>query len=339
MADSQGDSRTPSTTIPSDLLAVLAILVITDLSLIAPVVRDTPLRVVTGFVVLLFLPGYTLVSVLFPEGTRPTKLDADAESRNEADQQRGIDAIERVTFAIAFSLVLVMAIALGLDTVGIPIGLESTLVVINGLVVALTGFAAYRRRQLPPDDQFRPAFDGVIDGMLAEVREFTRLDRVLAIAFVVLLVSVGAGAAYTVVVPSEEERYTELYLLSENKDGNLTAADYPTEFTVNESEALTVGVENHEFKRTNYTLIVELQNVSRRSADASVNSKRELHRSSIEIEHDEQWQRRHVITTHEPRQNLRLQFLLYRGAPPTDPTRENAYRHAHLWITSSVEQQ
>jgi len=31
-------------------------------------------------------------------------------------------------------------------------------------------------------------------------------------------------------------------------------------------------------------------------------------------------------------ENLRVQYLLYRGDPPAEPTQENAYRSLHLWV-------
>ncbi|PSQ62019.1 MAG: hypothetical protein BRD21_07705 [Halobacteriales archaeon SW_8_66_22] len=318
--------------VDTDLLAVLAFLLLTDISLLAPVIRETPLRIVTGFVVLLFLPGYALVSLMFPEAGRGL---TDKETTGVDDSRRGIDGLERLIFSIALSLVIVMAVALGLHTAGIPIRLESTLLALNVLTVVITAGAIIRRNRIPKADRFQPALTDIGAELKAEIQMLDRVDRVLSVVFVVLLVFVAAGTAYTVAVPSEDEKHTELYLLTEDRDGNLTATDYPTNFTVGEGQSFTVGVTNHEFETVNYTVVVVLQNVTRRSASTSVRSERELHRFSTSLEHEGVWRKQHTIVPRQAGTNLRLQYLLYRGAPPEQPSRQNAYRHVHLWINAT----
>lgn len=337
MADSRDRTSNSPIEFPGDLAAVLVVLALTDLSLLAPIIRETPLRIVTGFVVLLFLPGYALVSFIFPESEDGGEPDADPTTEaTDEPPRRGVDGIERVVLAIALSLVIVMGTALGLHTAGVPIGLESTLAVLNVVILAVTAGAAYRRQQIPIDDRFRPDLGGVARELRAEARDFDRTDRILTILFIVTLVFAGAGAAYTAVSPSEDESFTEFYLLAEDADGKLTASEYPTDFTVGESESLTVGVENHEFERVNYTIVVQLENTSRRNADAEVVSQRELHRFTTTLGHDERWRNPHEITTQRAGRNLRLQYLLYRGEPPRNPSQRNAYRHVHLWINSTA---
>lgn len=333
MSDSGDRTAFLHPAVASDLLAVLVVLFITDLTLIAPVIRETPLRIITGFLVLLFLPGYALVSLMFPEAGGP---GAETETEDEDNEsRRSIDGIERIVLSVALSLVIVMAVALGLNTANIPIRLESTLLVLNVLVIVITIGAAIRRNRVPAAERFSPAIFPVVNDIRAELAEFDRIDRALSIAFVVLILFVAAGAAYTVAVPSEDEKYTELYLLTENSDGNLTGTDYPTNFTVGEGQSLVVGVTNHEFEPVTYTVVVELQNVSHRSADASVRSERELHRFSPTLDHNEVWRKQHTIVPRQSGSNLRLQYLLYRGPPPQQPSQANAYRHVHLWINAS----
>jgi len=332
MADARNSDFLARIGIPADLGGVLLLLVIADVTLLAPVIRQLPVRIVTGFLVLLFLPGYVLTAVLFPERGGPT---ADAGELIGGSSRRGIDGIERVVLSVALSLVLVMATALALDVSGVGISLASTLVVVNALVVVLTAGATIRRRRVPPAQRYRPEFGAWRAGLRAELATFDRLDRGLSVLLVVLLVVVVAGAAYTIAVPSEDDRRTELYLLAEGPDGNLTASEYPTNFSVGESTPLVVGVTNQEHRTVGYTVVVEFQNTTRRSQDARVRSARELHRFERRLEHGETWQQRHTIRPTQPGTNLRLQYLLYRDGVPENPSRATAYRRVHLWINVS----
>jgi len=329
MADFRRYLPGPLARLPADLIAVLVILLITDLSLLAPLIRQLPFQIVTGFIVLLFLPGYVLTTVLFPEGGGPHVETTDESSR------RGIDGIERVVLSIAFSLILVMATVLGLDVSGIGITLTTTLVTLNVIIVILTAGATIRRHRVPPEHQFQPALGDWVQGLHTGISDFDRVDRLLSMLFIGLILFAVAGTLYTAAVPGDDEQYTEFYLLSEGPNGELGATEYPTEFTVDESRELVVSVENHEFESVEYTVVVELQNVTRRSPNATIRSEQELHRFQAQIAADESWQKRHAITVENPGTNLRLQYLLYRGEVPSDPTRENAYDHLHLWINSS----
>lgn len=318
--------------LPADLAAVLLGLVLTDISLLTPIVRELPFRIVTGFGILLFLPGYVLTALIFPEGGGAT---ASNSALAPESSRRGIDGIERTILSIALSLVIVMATALGLDVAGIGITLKTTLVALNVIIVALTVGATIRRFRVPSKQQYQPAIGGWLRGLRADITNLDGVDRVLSALLLGLILFAVVGTVYTAAVPSNEERFTEFYLLAEGPDGELGATEYPTDFTVGESRELVVGLDNHEAKPITYTVVVELQNVTRRSPDATVLSERELHRFQTRIQAGESWQKRHVITPQRTGTNLRLQYLLYRGDVPTEPTRETAYRRLHLWINVS----
>ena len=61
----------PVRRLPADLAAVVAVVVLSDLAALLPVVRETPLRVVFGLPLVLFVPGYAFVAALFPEAGEP----------------------------------------------------------------------------------------------------------------------------------------------------------------------------------------------------------------------------------------------------------------------------
>ncbi len=76
--------------LPADLAAVFVLVLVTNLAVLLPVVRQTPLRIVFGLPFVLFLPGYAFIAALFPEaGSGP---DADADEGTGAAGTDGADA-------------------------------------------------------------------------------------------------------------------------------------------------------------------------------------------------------------------------------------------------------
>ena len=63
----------PVRTLPADLAAVLALVLLTNAAVLAPLIRETPLRIPLGLAFVLFVPGYAFIAALFPEaGESPT---------------------------------------------------------------------------------------------------------------------------------------------------------------------------------------------------------------------------------------------------------------------------
>lgn len=64
---------------------------------------------------------------------------------------------------------------------------------------------------------------------------------------------------------------------------------------------------------------------------------RDLRRFQVEQAHNETWHRSRTVTSTMIGERLRLQYLLYRGEPPADPSGETVYRELHLWVNVSTE--
>lgn len=84
----------PLRRLPADLAAVVAVVLLTNVVVLAPVLRETPLRVVLGLPFVLFVPGYAFVAALFPEagtGTSPAvgRAGDDAGARSPSDSGSG----------------------------------------------------------------------------------------------------------------------------------------------------------------------------------------------------------------------------------------------------------
>lgn len=336
--------------LPADLAAVVGLVVLTDLSVLLPVVKETPLRIVFGLAFVLFLPGYAFIAALFPEeGEGPTDSHPDTEpddgeggdgpegsAAGRFSRDGGIDGIERVALSFGLSIAIVPLIGLVLNFTPWGIRLVPIILSVSAFTLVATGVAAVRRWELPEEERFSvPYREWYAAGRTELLEPETQTDAALNVLLVVSILLAVGSVGYAVAVPKQGESFTEFYLLTHNETGDLVAADYPTNFTVGESKPIVVGIGNQEHEAVAYTVVVELQNVTLANNSSTVHRQAELRRFDTRVAHNETWMTNYSITPTFAGQELRLAFLLYRGDPPAEPTIDNAYRELHLWVNVS----
>ena len=329
----------PLRLVPADLLATVVFVVAVNLVVFVPVLNETPLRVPLGLVFVLFIPGYALIAALFPEQGESPTVEDDAELGAEgwlAGRQRsGIDGIERVALSFGLSIAVVPLIGLALNFTPWGIRLAPIMVATSVFVLVMAAVATYRRWQLPAEERFAVPYRGWYERACAEVFEpDDRLDAALNVALALsMLLAVGA-LGFVVMFPPTGEQFSALYLLTEDDDGELVAANYPTEFVVGESQPIVVGVDNNEHSVENYTLVIQVQREEFVDNESVILEIEELQRQEFTLAHDETWMETVDIALELIGEDLRLQFLLYMdGEVPDQPRADTAYRDAHLWIT------
>ena len=118
-------SNTDSTT-PKDLVFVIAYVVVSVIIITVPPLNSSILRALVGFPFVLFLPGYTLLAVLFPKN-------------NE------LDGIERIALSIGLSICVVVFIGLGLNFTPWGIRLGPIIMALSAFMLIMTALAAVRR--------------------------------------------------------------------------------------------------------------------------------------------------------------------------------------------------
>jgi len=111
--------------IPSDLLAAVIVALATLIFTLTPL-SDFPVRIPLGLVMVLFVPGYTLIAALFPK---------------KAD----LEGIERTALSFGLSIAVVPLIGLGLNYTPWGIRLKPILFSISAFTLAFTAISAYRR--------------------------------------------------------------------------------------------------------------------------------------------------------------------------------------------------
>lgn len=320
--------------IPVDLILVALVTLGTVAVALTPALSGSPLQVALGLVFVFLAPGYAFVSLLFPERAAPPDAGLEAVRARTGDDTT-VSGTERAVLALGLSVVIVPLVGLVMNFTSWGIAPTPILVSLAAVTLVLTVGAAVRRLRRPADRRF-----GVdVLGWLARGRNWirqppSRTESALNLVLVVGLVLATSGIVYAVAMPKPGERFSEFYLLTEDEEtGELVADGYPTELTRGEQATLVVGVTNQEHRTTEYTVVVELQ---RLRPDGTVVEVSQLHQFSTTLEHNESWQQRHTVDSTIVGERLRLAYLLYRGAPPSDPTFDNAYRSVHVWVNGSA---
>lgn len=278
-----------------------------------------PLRFVLGILLALFLPGYQLVSILFPEAP--------------SDDDPGKTLLGRSVLAIALSVVIVPLVAISLQYSGVGIRRIPVAVALAGVTALLGAGAAARRYRLPPTQRF------VLDTEFPDPRSMTRwlggadrITRVLTGLLIISLLTATAGAAYYAVDPGGEKATTEFYLLSQNRTGDYVASGYPSELTSDEPQTIGVGIANHEGHTTEYTVVVSVQRMTERSRAATVVERHNLSRFNQTLQNEEEILVPVSISVPIKGQNLRLHFALYNQTIATG----SPYRETYLWVNATA---
>ncbi len=120
--------------------------------------------------------------------------------------------------------------------------------------------------------------------------------------------------AFLVVNPPHAEKFTEFYLLGHG--GN--ADNYPTTITLGDSDSVTVGVVNHEYRDMAYDLVVVLD-------DGTYKVK--LYTQKIPLADNGTYQGTVTIKPNMNGTHMKLDFLLYANGDLTVP-----YRECYLYI-------
>ncbi|MBK5191535.1 MAG: DUF1616 domain-containing protein [Methanosarcinales archaeon] len=262
---------------PTDLALVMLLTLLCIPFVLIPPLNETPIRIILGLPLVLFLPGYSLIAALFP-------------------RKDDLDGIERIALSFGLSIAVVPLLGLALNYTPFGIRLSPVLIVLSVFTIALAVVACVRRSRIPEEERFMVDFEMAFGTVKESFKvENTRIDRLLSVILIVAIVLAISMVIYVIVTPKEGEKFTEFYILG--PDGN--ASDYPTELSVGEEGAVIIGVVNHEYAVVTYQLEVRLDG-------AVIGGER------IALEHNETWE--HPFTFRETKtgEDQKLEFLLFK---------------------------
>jgi uncharacterized membrane protein len=232
--------------VPADLVLVVLWLAAASLAIFQPVPEILPLRIVLALPVMLVIPGYCVIAALFPK-------DGD------------LNLIERFALSFGLSIAIVPLIGLGLNFTPWGIRLEPVMIAVTLFTLVMVLVAYYTRSALPYDEQFRIHFFSAAAAIREEIvpAKQGRFDRILGVVLALAILVTLATAIYVIAVPLEGERFTEFFILGNNR----TAENYPNAIVLGQGYPMFVGVGNHEHRNTRYTietwlLLTEFDNVT-----------------------------------------------------------------------------
>jgi uncharacterized membrane protein len=281
--------------IPSDLLIVMGLVLLTDIFVLTPGLSESMLRNLLGLPLVLFLPGYALIAALFP-----AKSD--------------LDGIERTALSFGLSIAVVPLIGLGLNYTPWGIRLLPILISLSVFTFFMCGLAYLRRTTLLETEAFEVPFKETALSFKAEIlkKPDSKLDKALTIFLILSILLSVATLIFVVITPKEGERFTEFYILG--PDGK--ADNYSTKYVLGESSTIIVGIVNHEYVPVNYTMEIRLEN---RSLPENL--------QKITLANNETWEKPVAITPPFEGKNMKLEFLLFKESNMSAP-----YRDLNLWI-------
>jgi len=244
-------------------------------------------RMALAILFLLFFPGYVLIAALFP-------------------RRDSLDAIERVALSFGLSIAIVSLIGLALDHTSWGIRLNPVVVSTVGFVLITSLAAMYRRQSLPQEARFSIG----IHISLPQVHQASKLDRFLAILFVLSILATLGALVYVVVAPKAGERFTEFYVLGSEE----IAEKYPEHLVVGQQGEVTLGIVNREQEDMSYLIEVRIDDEEGQET------------GPIILARDEKWEGKVTFVATRAGEAQRVEFRLYKG-DESEP-----YLDLHLWL-------
>ena len=254
-----------------DLL--VAILISVALVILA-IVGEGPVRIALGLIFVLFIPGYTLVTALFPK-------------------RDSLGAIERTALSFGISIAVVSLIAFIMNYTPWGIGLYPIMIPLLIFIVVTAGVAWFRRQRLPPEQRFEPRFHL---GLLRFWRFPNRLDRVLSGVLIVAILAVIGMLVFVAQSPRVEEKFTEFYILdSEGKTEN-----YPDVVISGEETQVTIGIVNREQEVTDYIIKIYIKEQKIEEV------------GTITLAHEQKWEQLVSFVPTKVGEDQEVEFMLYK---------------------------
>ena len=116
-------------------LVILLTLLCIPFILIPPLNEISPIRIILGLPLVLFLPGHSLIAALFP-------------------RKGDLDGIERIALSFGLSIAITPLLGLALNYTPFGIRLLPVLIVLSVFTISLAMGAYARRSKIPEEDRF-----------------------------------------------------------------------------------------------------------------------------------------------------------------------------------------
>jgi uncharacterized membrane protein len=292
---------------------------------------ENPVRLILGVPFMLFIPGYVLVSALFPF----------------IKQQGNVSLSERIGLSLVASVAIVPLLGLALNYSPLGIRLQPMLLLVSVFIFGVGSVALYRWYVTSPDKRFILTFNGSLPIFR------NKFDKIITMVLGIFIVTAIVLTVYVIVVPKVGEKFTEFYVL----DSNGSAYQYPQNLSIGENVSVILGISNHEYQDITYTVQAWLVNqttfydTSEQKNETIINHMWLMYENRVKLNHTSvdldpqgpQWENTTTFSVNH-KGFFKLVFLLF--TTPTghyvldedyreraDELIKGAYRELHLWVT------
>lgn len=309
---------------PFDLVAAVGWTLAVGATLVSARAAAIPVRPLLAVVFVLFVPGYVLVSALFPRGQR-------ARRGQEENATRVLTASERIvlSFATSLAVVILVGFALGVGGRLDAVSLYVSLAAITGL-----GTVGGLRRRRTVDPQERIDLGTTVSRVYRQLFAATTRGELVVNTLVVgtvLVAIVGVGVGVSLPAEGDDEGFTEFYLVPGETDGSLDPSDYADAIVFENETGVTAVIHNREDGRETYTVVALLQETAG-PGNHTVVREAQLYSERVTLGADESTRLSHRIEPVFSGGELRLAYLLYADDAVEEPSVSTAYRELHLWV-------
>lgn len=268
-----------------DFLVVLLLCLLAILFVLVPPFNHTPLRIIFALPLLLFLPGYVLITAMFP-------------------RKGELTGIERFTLSVGLSIAIFVFDGFAVSVTEWRFTPASIVISLVDITLIFSLLAFIRRARVALDERyfFGPSVISEFIESLKVKEKPTDIEKALIAALVASII-IASGMLVFAKLTFEEERFSSVYILGEGGK----AENYPSELYIVEDNPVIVGVENFEHEPVDYTLQVEM-------------GKYLLYEKQISLDHQEKWEEKINLTPRHVGRDLKLEFSLYKD-DSTNPYR------------------
>ncbi|MFQ5872305.1 MAG: DUF1616 domain-containing protein [Dehalococcoidia bacterium] len=257
-----------------DLIAIVALTL-----LLQPLIYGVPLepvRIALGLLLVLFFPGYVLISALYP-------------------RREQLEGVNRIALGLGLSLALVPLLGLILNFTPWGIRLTPIVLTLSLWTLVLAAVAWLQRRRVMPQERFEIRWAPVA----AWIRKPRRpVDLIVGLSLTLAVLAVIGAVAWRIQLPTPGESFTEFYV--SGAQGMLQ--DYPTTLQVGEAQDYNVGIVNQERETVTYTIRAVL-------GDTQVGSI-----ASLTLNDRDGWEGKISVTPTTAGDQQKLELRLYRDA-------------------------
>jgi uncharacterized membrane protein len=240
-----------------------------------------------GLPFVLFFPGYTLIAALFP-------------ARDD------LDGIERVALSFGLSIAVVPLLGLILNCTPWGIKLYPMLLSISVFTIVLSVVTIYRRNKLSFEERFAVS----LSVKTIKWGRLSRLDQILSVALVGVIIFAVGSLYYASTAPEVGEKFTEFYILGPGGK----AEGYPRVMETGEEKEVILGTVNHEYRQVSYTVEVRMEGEVKTRL------------GPFKLNHEEKKEEPVSFNVYEPRENLKVEFLLFKDGESAP------YSSLYLWV-------